>query len=185
MKLNKLIILIGIAIIAMCVLKKMGVVEEFYCQNCNQNGWRGESSCATCGNCGWCIDPNGSGSCVSGTAAGPLFADCSSWYYGGQCQWGAECDGVRPGYIITYPWYNPWGWYGRWNNWWRRPRPWWRRHRRYHGPRRHGGRRWRRIGGRRNPMGVRPMRRMGGGGRRMGGGRRAGGGGGRRAGGRR
>ena len=98
MKLNKLIILIGIAIIAMCVLKKMGVVEEFYCQNCNQNGWRGESSCATCGNCGWCIDPNGSGSCVSGTAAGPLFADCSSWYYGGQCQWGAECDGVRPGY---------------------------------------------------------------------------------------
>ena len=173
MKLNRLVIIVIVAIIALCILKKMGTIEDFFCPNCNQNGWRGEASCASCGNCGWCIDPNGSGSCVTGTSSGPLFADCSTWFYGGRCQWGDQCSGVQPAYILNYPWYNPWGWYGRWNTWWRRPRPW--RRRRHHWRRRIGG-------GRRRPMGVRPMRRIGGGRGRVGGG--GGGRGGRRGGGR-
>lgn len=54
-----------------------------YCRDCNSMGWRGEGSCMSCQNCGWCVDGNGYGSCVQGDANGPYFADCVQYYYGG------------------------------------------------------------------------------------------------------
>ena len=44
------------------------------CQNC---GYLRERGCSNCSNCGWCINSDGKGQCVPGTAAGPLFTqDC-------------------------------------------------------------------------------------------------------------
>ena len=41
------------------------------------------NACLSCNNCGWCVDPNGYGSCVLGDYSGPYFADCSQYYYNG------------------------------------------------------------------------------------------------------
>ena len=105
-------------------------VEKFgvYCRNCGLNGWRGQTDCYECNNCGWCIDPNGYGSCVTGNANGSLFADCRSYFYKGACIYGPECGYNSPIYI-TPIWYNPFTWWG--------PR---RYRRRYYG----GGWGWRR-----------------------------------------
>ena len=54
-----------------------------YC-DCNQAGWDGQQACMSCNNCGWCIDPNGNGSCVQGDNRGPYFADCVQYYYNGE-----------------------------------------------------------------------------------------------------
>lgn len=41
------------------------------------------NQCLSCNNCGWCIDPNGYGSCVLGNSDGPLFAECAQYMYNG------------------------------------------------------------------------------------------------------
>ena len=117
-----------------------------FCKNCGLNGWRGQTDCYECNNCGWCIDPNGYGSCVLGGPSGPKFADCRSYFHKGTCVYGPECGYDGPLYVAPI-WYNPFTWWG--------PRRYRRRIHRV--PRRAGGR-W-------------PSRRYGGGGRR-GGGRR-------------
>ena len=162
-----------------------------YCPDCNRNDWMGETDCYSCTNCGWCIDPNGNGSCGIGNASGPLFKDCRSWYYNGQCMWGPECDYVGPIYYDNDYWDTPW--YSNWWYWgWGGPRRRYRRkhHRRRHprgqlglSPRRRGGRRrnMNRMALRRN-MARSPTRRVGGGramGGRSAGGRAMGGRGGR------
>lgn len=55
-----------------------------YCKDCNQRGLRGGSqACMSCNNCGWCVDPNGYGSCVLGDNRGPYFAECAQYFYNG------------------------------------------------------------------------------------------------------
>jgi len=54
-----------------------------YCQDCNRRGQLGMNACMSCNNCGWCIDPNGNGSCVLGDNRGPYFADCVQYYFNG------------------------------------------------------------------------------------------------------
>ena len=54
-----------------------------YCRDCDRRGDRGINSCLGCNNCGWCVDPNGYGSCVQGDQNGPYFADCAQYYYNG------------------------------------------------------------------------------------------------------
>lgn len=72
------------------------------CQNC---GYLREKRCSKCSNCGWCINSDGKGQCVPGTAVGPLFTqDCV--YYS---------QNERPlGQRYPYPyrrkfWENVWG----------------------------------------------------------------------------
>ena len=80
-----------------------------YCKDCNQLGWRGEQACMQCVNCGWCIDPNGNGSCVQGDANGPYFADCVQYFYNG------GVGTVTPPYgPMVIPWYQRYliPWYG-------------------------------------------------------------------------
>lgn len=156
--LNKYVIGIALVIIFLCLVCQDETVEDFMCQNCGKSAWRpfgkDERSCAMCDNCGWCINESGEGSCVEGGPAGPLFRrDCVSWSKGV----------VQPLYTVSYPWYNPMGWwpyYSGWGGYWGRPfRPFrrrFRRFRRHHhvgrpraGPRRggrggRGGRRGRR-----------------------------------------
>ena len=167
-------ILLAISVLAVVVYvchskTKKEINENFgiNCSNCNRNNWIGESDCMSCNNCGWCIDPNGYGSCAIGNANGPLFKDCSSWYYNGVCMWGPQCGSVGPIYydnpIIEYPWYTRWWYMGR--RPWRRHRPWRRRRRYYRRPRRF----IRRGGALRVGGGARRLRlagRRGGGGRR-------------------
>lgn len=171
--------LIALSIVALIVIvviyfmqKQNNIImdENFgvYCPDCNGNDWMGESDCFNCSNCGWCIDPNGNGSCARGSMYGPLFKDCRSWYYNGQCMWGPQCGYQGPIYYDNTYWNTPW--YSNWWYWgWGGPR---RRYRRHHG----GGHRrrpWRHGGGRRNMNRVALRRNMA---RRTGGGRRAGGG---------
>lgn len=54
-----------------------------YCGDCNRRGKKGMNACLSCNNCGWCVDPNGYGSCVLGDYNGPYFADCSQYMYNG------------------------------------------------------------------------------------------------------
>jgi len=53
------------------------------CRDCNRIGKKGIDQCLSCVNCGWCIDPNGYGSCVLGNSNGPLFAECAQYMYNG------------------------------------------------------------------------------------------------------
>ena len=81
-----------------------------YCGDCNQI-WD-INKCMSCNNCGWCVDPNGNGSCGYGSINGPLFKDCRSWFYNGKCIWGPDCGYSGPIYydneILNYPWYSRW-----------------------------------------------------------------------------
>ena len=172
-----IIVVIGMAFMQNENNKVMDDTFGVYCPDCNRNDWMGETDCYSCTNCGWCIDPNGNGSCGIGNASGPLFKDCRSWYYNGQCMWGPECDYVGPIYYDNDYWDTPW--YSNWWYWgWGGPRRRYRRkhHRRRHprgqrglSPRRRGGRRknMNRMALRRN-MARSPTRRAGGG-RAMGG----------------
>lgn len=54
-----------------------------YCEDCNRRGKKGLGACLSCTNCGWCVDPNGYGSCVLGDYTGPYFADCAQFMFGG------------------------------------------------------------------------------------------------------
>ena len=57
--------------------------SESGCRDCNRAGKKGMNQCLSCNNCGWCIDPNGYGSCVLGNSDGPLFAECTQYMYNG------------------------------------------------------------------------------------------------------
>jgi hypothetical protein len=57
--------------------------SESGCRDCNRAGKKGMDQCLSCNNCGWCIDPNGYGSCVLGNSDGPLFAECAQYMYNG------------------------------------------------------------------------------------------------------
>lgn len=57
--------------------------SEGACRDCNRIGKKGMNQCLSCNNCGWCIDPNGYGSCVLGNSDGPLFAECAQYMYNG------------------------------------------------------------------------------------------------------
>ena len=57
--------------------------SESGCRDCNRAGKKGMNQCLSCNNCGWCIDPNGYGSCVLGNSDGPLFAECAQYMYNG------------------------------------------------------------------------------------------------------
>lgn len=57
--------------------------SEGGCRDCNRIGKKGMNQCLSCTNCGWCIDPNGYGSCVLGNSEGPLFAECAQYMYNG------------------------------------------------------------------------------------------------------
>lgn len=167
-----IVVVIGMAFMQNENNKVMDDTFGVYCPDCNRNDWMGETDCYSCTNCGWCIDPNGNGSCGIGNASGPLFKDCRSWYYNGQCMWGPECDYIGPIYYDNDYWDTPW--YSNWWYWgWGGPRRKYRRgrhpRRRYSrgqrglSPRRRGGRRrnMNRMALRRN-MARSPTRRAGG-----------------------
>lgn len=59
------------------------ITSPRYCGDCNTVGKKGIANCLSCSNCGWCVDPNGYGSCVLGDYTGPYFADCSQYTFGG------------------------------------------------------------------------------------------------------
>lgn len=60
-----------------------GNIGPLYCGDCNRVGKKGMNSCLSCNNCGWCVDPNGYGSCVLGDNTGSYFADCAQYFYNG------------------------------------------------------------------------------------------------------
>src|SRR3989338_9016297 len=71
-------------VITVVVLIILGIVLLFkYTSNLTEKfGCYGldERDCNNTVGCGWCIDPNHDGKCVSGTSAGPTVgAICSSW----------------------------------------------------------------------------------------------------------
>jgi len=83
-----------------------------YCGDCNRRGEKGMNACLSCNNCGWCVDPNGYGSCVLGDYTGPYFADCAQYYYNGGM---AVANGppVAPYGPAVMPWYQKFiPWYG-------------------------------------------------------------------------
>ena len=184
-----LMIIFVVALLLVMQNKNKKLINEtygVYCPDCNRNNWMGESDCYNCSNCGWCIDSNGNGSCGIGSASGPLFKDCRSWYYNGRCMWGPDCGTTGPIYYDNYywntPWYTNWWWWG----WGGRPYERDYHHHHYYKPhkrRRHRGRSPRRGGRGRSPRrggGGRSPRRGGGRSPRRGGGRRGGGRGRRR-----
>ena len=113
------VLIIILSLIIYNILMKKNFNENYglFCKNCNRNDWMGQSDCASCVNCGWCISPDGHGSCGIGDSTGPLFKDCQSWYHQGMCMWGPECDRAGPIYVRTPPrfitWFNPWRRWGR------------------------------------------------------------------------
>ena len=118
-----LIICVTIIIIIAFIHNKkyLNILNEkygYYCKNCNRNEWMGERDCASCVNCGWCINPNGVGSCGVGTPSGPMFKDCRTWYHQGKCMWGPECNYGGPIYTVpvrNYPSYIRWPRWRLWN----------------------------------------------------------------------
>ena len=108
------ILILAIAILYVAVYSQTLYNEGFqsfyypkYCRDCNRAGRRGPQACMGCQNCGWCVDPNGYGSCVLGDNRGPYFADCSQYYYSG----GVGVTGPpigpspQPFYQFLVPWY--------------------------------------------------------------------------------
>jgi hypothetical protein len=77
-----------------------------YCKDCNRVGRKGEQACMACQNCGWCVDPNGYGSCVLGDNTGPYFADCKQYYYSGGV--GVVNSPVGPANPPFYQYFVPW-----------------------------------------------------------------------------
>lgn len=79
-----------------------------YCGDCNQI-WD-VNKCMSCNNCGWCVDPNGRGTCVLGDQNGPFFADCVKYMYNGG-RLAAPPPMVAPYGPPIIPWYQrivPW-----------------------------------------------------------------------------
>ena len=90
MKYSNLLFGLIIGIVLLCVFNSSDSIENFYCPNCNRNNWTGEAECANCHNCGWCIGPNGYGSCGIGDGRGPFFKECRSWFYRGMKMYGSD-----------------------------------------------------------------------------------------------
>ena len=82
-----------------------------YCGDCNRRGAKGMNACMACNNCGWCVDPNGYGSCVLGDQNGPYFADCAQYFYnGGMAAVAPFGPPVMPWYQRFFlPWYGGFG----------------------------------------------------------------------------
>jgi hypothetical protein len=87
------LIIVVLLVVYFIILSKgvAQIKEDFYserfsengCRDCNRIGKKGMNQCLSCNNCGWCIDPNGYGSCVLGNSDGPLFAECAQYMYNG------------------------------------------------------------------------------------------------------
>ena len=118
------LIQILLIIITGCVLFGLYTVKDrsnfmnrvaYKCPNCSSNTWLGEDKCYSCNECGWCIDPYGNGSCARGNEYGPLYKQCRTWKYKGDCMWGPDCGSNGPIYVgeydtDPYPWYKRWFW---------------------------------------------------------------------------
>ena len=83
-------LIIVVLLVVYFILLSKGVVQiqegffserfsEGACRDCNRIGKKGMNQCLSCNNCGWCIDPNGYGSCVLGNSNGPLFESARRW----------------------------------------------------------------------------------------------------------
>lgn len=75
------IILIILCIIIYVSKTKEGfyIMDQGYCGDC---GKRGRFNCGKCMDCGYCVRPDGHGTCVPGDAKGPYFAeDCLNWEF--------------------------------------------------------------------------------------------------------
>jgi hypothetical protein len=113
-----LIIIIILILIGFYTIREKRLLPNrlnYECPNCNANTWLGEDSCYSCNKCGWCVDPYGNGSCAKGNKYGPLFKQCESWSFNGNCMWGPNCGNNGPVYITEeevnpYPWYRRWFW---------------------------------------------------------------------------
>jgi hypothetical protein len=89
---SSLIIIIILVVYLILLSKNINTIKEGFfserfseggCRDCNRIGKKGMHECLSCNNCGWCIDPNGYGSCVLGNSTGPLFAECAQYMYNG------------------------------------------------------------------------------------------------------
>jgi hypothetical protein len=89
---SSLIIVILLVVYFILLSKGVAQIQEGFfserfsegaCRDCNRIGKKGMNQCLSCNNCGWCIDPNGYGSCVLGNSDGPLFAECAQYMYNG------------------------------------------------------------------------------------------------------
>jgi len=89
---SSLIIVILLIVYFILLSKGVAQIQEGFfserfseggCRDCNRIGKKGMNQCLSCNNCGWCIDPNGYGSCVLGNSDGPLFAECAQYMYNG------------------------------------------------------------------------------------------------------
>ena len=87
-----------------------------YCKDCNTLSHKGMNACLSCNNCGWCIDPNGYGTCVLGDNNGPFFADCSQYYFNGGLSVSPGGPGGQGGpgmpswyQMMFMPWYGGYG----------------------------------------------------------------------------
>ena len=139
------LIQILLIIIAGCVLFGLYTVKDrsnfmnrvgYKCPNCSSNTWLGEDKCYSCNECGWCIDPYGNGSCAKGNEYGPLYKQCKTWKYKGDCMWGPDCGSNGPMYVgeydtDPYPWYKRWFWpnyrYDYYNDYHNDSYPWYKR----------------------------------------------------------
>jgi len=89
---SSLIVVVLLIVYFILLTKGVAKIEEGFfsenfsengCRDCNRIGKKGMNQCLSCNNCGWCIDPNGYGSCVLGNSNGPLFAECAQYMYNG------------------------------------------------------------------------------------------------------
>jgi hypothetical protein len=89
---SSLIIVVLLVVYLIILSKGVAQIKEGFfserfsengCRDCNRIGKKGMNQCLSCNNCGWCIDPNGYGSCVLGNSNGPLFAECAQYMYNG------------------------------------------------------------------------------------------------------
>lgn len=81
------------------------ITAKKYCSQC---GGLGRGLCSECTNCGYCLNADGTGECVSGNANGPFNGDnCFDYEYTSPQYY----TGVYPDY-----WYYPYGWYS--DGWW-------------------------------------------------------------------
>jgi hypothetical protein len=108
------LVVIALAVLYVAVYSQTLYREGFesfyypkYCRDCNRRGRKGQQACMACQNCGWCVDPNGYGSCVLGDNRGPYFADCAQYYYSGGVGVVNQPFGPTPQPMYQYliPWY--------------------------------------------------------------------------------
>lgn len=75
-------IFIFIFIFSIVATYKTRVIEHFIAGPCPNCGKMNKMQCFGCGDCGWCVTPNGYGECIPGDQNGPYFRqDCVSWQH--------------------------------------------------------------------------------------------------------